>query len=164
MEISRQTEICQEARFVLWALRCAVAGARGDQEAQAELARGFELADVPETADAFRRLALALTSFQWPLPVWHHPRCSCVSTEEMCVLRALSEVAERQKQSDPRPVLWWRLLLPAEGIAAVDAAARGWLLVLERAGVVFPRPAELVECLQPLEAVAQPAPPAMRIH
>jgi hypothetical protein len=155
MEISRQTEICQEARFVLWALRCAVAGARGDQEAQA---------DVPETADAFRRLALALTSFQWPLPVWHHPRCSCVSTEEMCVLRALSEVAERQKQSDPRPVLWWRLLLPAEGIAAVDAAARGWLLVLERAGVVFPRPAELVECLQPLEAVAQPAPPAMRIH
>ncbi|MEJ0100199.1 MAG: hypothetical protein WDO12_10875 [Pseudomonadota bacterium] len=163
MDTSRQAEICQEARFVLWALRCLVAGARGDEDAQEELAQGFELADVPETAGAFGRLADALCAVQWPLPVWHHPRCSCVSAEEMCVLRALAETAERQRHTDPRPAQWWLLLLSADGVRIVDAAARSWLAVLERAGVVFPSPAELLECLQPLEVVAEPA-PLMRVH
>lgn len=157
METSRQVEICQEARFVLWALRCAIAAVRGDAQAEAELARGFELADVPETSIAFRRLATALGAVQWRAPAWHHPQCGCVSTEEMCVLRALAEAAERERTGDPRPGQWWLLLLPAALVADADAIARGWLAALERAGVVFPAPPELMECLQPLETVAGPA-------
>ncbi len=158
IETSRQAEICQEARFVLWALRCAVAAGRGAEEAAAELTLGFELADVAETAAAFRGFAAELCAVQWPLEVWHHPRCCCISTQEMFILQALAQAAERHRQADSAHGHWWRLLLPANHIAAVDAAAREWLGVLERAGVVFPSPAELVECLRPLEGLTEPAP------
>lgn len=157
IETSRQAEICQEARFVLWALRCAVAAGRGEEGAEAELRLGFDLADVPETAESFREFAAVLCNLHWPLTVWHHPRCGCVSTEEMFILRALADTAERQRHGDPGYGHWWRLLLQVEAIPAVDAGARAWLGSLERAGVVFPSQAELVECLRPIEGLAEPS-------
>lgn len=163
MESARQVEICQEARFVLWALRCAMAIARGDQATRAELELGLELADVPETTAAFREFTGRLCALEWPREVWHHQRCGCVSTEEMCILQALAETALRQRRAVPGSAHWWRLLLPGASIPAIDAAARAWLAALHRAGVVFPAPLELLECLQPLERLAGPA-PAARIH
>jgi hypothetical protein len=157
IETSRQAEICQEARFVLWALRCAVAAARGEEGAEAELRLGFDLADVPETTAAFREFATVLGGLDWPPTVWHHPRCGCVSTEEMFILRALADTAERQRSGETGQGHWWRLLLQVEAIQAVDAGARAWLASLHRAGVVFPSQAELVECLRPIEALAEPS-------
>lgn len=157
VETSRQAEICQEARFVLWALRCAVAAERGEAGAEAELQLGFELADVPETAASFRDFAAVLCNLDWPLTVWHHPRCCCVSTEEMFILRALADTAERQRRGEMGQGLWWHLLLQVDAIAAVDGGARAWLGALERAGVVFPSQAELVECLRPIEGLAEPS-------
>lgn len=163
MEGARQFEICQEARFVLWALRCAIARGRGETGADAEISRGFELADVPETTPAFLAFGHLLASVEWHETVWHHPQCRCVSTEEMWVLRALAECTEPLHGATPAAIRWWRLLLPAAAIPAVVAAARSWLAVLERAGVVFPSPAELLECLVPLEGLAGPARVA-RLH
>lgn len=157
IDTQRQAEICQEARFVLWALRCAVAARRGEEGAEAELILGFNLADVPETAPAFRDFAAVLCGLDWPLTVWHHPRCCCVSTEEMFILRALADTAERQRAGDPGQGHWWRLLLQVEAVAPVEGRARAWLRVLERAGVVFPSQAELVECLRPIEGLSEPA-------
>jgi hypothetical protein len=158
IDTSRQAEICQEARFVLWALRCAVAAAAGEAGAEAELTLGFALADVAETAPAFRDFAGALSVVEWPDAVWHHPRCCCVSTEEMFILRALADTAERQRRGEAGHGHWWLLLLNVPAIPAVDAGARAWLRVLERAGVVFPSQAELVECLRPMEGLMEPAP------
>jgi hypothetical protein len=157
IDTQRQAEICQEARFVLWALRCAVAAERGEAGAEAELSLGFDLADVPETAGAFRDFAAVLGRLEWPLTVWHHPRCGCVSTEEMFILRALADTAERQRSGEPGQGQWWRLLLRVDAIAAVDAGAREWLRALARAGVVFPSQSELVECLRPIEGLSEPA-------
>lgn len=163
MESTRQVEICQEARFVLWALRCAMAIGRGEAAAEAELALGFELADVPETRATFAEFAARLAAFDWPETVWHHQRCGCVSSEEMSVLQALAETAMRQRRGEAGATHWWRLLIPVASIPSIDAAARDWLSVLNRAGVVFPSPAELLECLQPLENLAGPA-RAARVH
>jgi hypothetical protein len=157
IDTQRQAEICQEARFVLWALRCAVAAQRGEEGAEAELRLGFDLADVHETAPAFRDFAEVLCSLEWPHTVWHHPRCGCVSTEEMCILRALADAAERERNDDQGPGHWWRLLLQVDAIASVDGRARAWLGALGRAGVVFPSQAELVECLRPIEGLAEPS-------
>ena len=93
----------------------------------------------------------------------NHQRCGCVSNEEMFILQALAETAINQRHAEGGFTHWWRLLVPAEDVAPVDAAARAWLAVLNRAGVVFPSPAELVECLQPLHDMAEPA-PAVRMH
>jgi hypothetical protein len=81
----------------------------------------------------------------------------------MFVLQALADTAARQRRGEEDRSPWWRLLLPVEAIAAVEAAAGAWLAALYGAGVVFPTPAELVECLQPMEGIAEPAPVA-RVH
>lgn len=163
MDMARQFEICQEARFVLWAVRCAVARFRGEHDAGVELERGFELADVPETTGAFLAFSRSLCAVDWPPTTWHHPRCCCVSNEEMLVLQALAEAAHRLRTGNVAPPPLWRLLLPAVAIAAIDAAARNWLATLERAGVLFPAPEELLECLRPMEGLAEPA-MAGRLH
>lgn len=164
LDAVRQFEICQEARFVLWALRCAIATGRGDTAAPAELARGFELADVPETAASFQQLSGVLGAMNWSPEVWHHPRCSCVSNEEMLILRTLAETAAALRRGDPRPARTWQALVPLRAVGALDLAARAWLAVLQRAGVVFPQPAELMECLEPLESLVEPAPRMAQVH
>lgn len=150
-------ETRQEARFVLWALRTANCGLQGEEAAGMELARGFSLAGVEETIAAFQDFARALFAMSWPLTVWHGPRCGCISTEEVFVLNALAEAAARQRDGDEGAAQWWRLLLPAGRIAAVDAAARLWLSQLERSGVAFPGPQQLHHCMRPLEHIAGPA-------
>lgn len=157
MEPMRQFEICQEARFVLWALRCAVARFRGEREADGELERGFELADVPETTASFLAFSQCLCAVEWPAATWHHPRCCGVSTEEMVVLHALSEAAHRMRLGEAAATPLWRLLLPAAAIGMVESAARGWLATLERAGIRFPAPDELLESLGPMERMTEPA-------
>lgn len=156
-DTARQLEVCQEARFVLWALRCAVARHDDDREAAAEISRGFELADVSETSLAFWEFAEALRSIVWAETVWHDPRCCCVSTEEVFLLQALAETSERLRQSEVQPAQWWRVLIPAKSIAIVDRMARAWLDALDRAGVVFPLRGELVDSLRPLENMMTPA-------
>lgn len=158
------SEICQEARFVLWALRCAMAASRGDDTADAELARGFALADVCETAPAFAALTQALCAAEWTPLAWHHPRCGCVSAEEMCVLQALADTAERQRQDGAGRGLWWSLVLPARLEVMVDRAATEWLAALHRAGVVLPTPSELADCLQPLERLASHSSGMRTVH
>lgn len=150
----------QEARFVLWALRSAVCDARGDEEAANELAMGFALAGVSGTIDSFVTFARALLDMEWPLAVWHGPRCTCVSSEEVLILNSLAETAARLRQQDPCVAQWWRLVLPTDRIAAVDRAARIWLAELERSGVSFPEPGPLHSCLAPLEKLSGPA----RVH
>jgi len=159
MDPSRQFEIRQEARFVLWALRCAVAQERGDVAAAGELQRGFELADVIETSTPFRQLAVALCSVDWPATVWHDPQCCCVSYEELFMLQALADACERQHIGDGSPSAWWRVLVPQTRVATVDVAARCWLRALHAAGVSFPHPRELIESLGQLEQLAAPARP-----
>lgn len=157
MSALRELEIRQEARFVLWALRSAMAGARGDEAAGTELARGFTLVGVSGTAGTFTDFTRALFAVDWDISVWHGPRCCCVSTEEVFVLNALAEAAERQRRATAGPAQWWRLVLPPDRIAAVDAAARTWLQELERAGVRFPPPDMLDACLRPVQNIAEPA-------
>lgn len=163
MDAGRQFEIRQEARFVLWALRCAVAHERGDAAAHAELLRGFELADVLETAAPFREFVRVLCSVEWTPAAWHHPQCSCVSNEELIVLQALADTWERLRCGDSCPGTWWQVLVPASVAGRLDADARLWLDALRGAGVAFPRSAELIESLRLLENMAQPA-AAAQLH
>lgn len=163
MSSMRELQTRQEARFVLWALRSALCGARGDESCARELELVFDLAGVADTSASFHALARTLFAVDWPLAAWHGPRCGCMSTEEFFVLNALAEVAARQRQHDANPAAWWRAVLPAQHIAAVDAAARSWLAELECAGVAFPTPEHLHACLRPLESIAGPA-PAMPVH
>lgn len=153
----RRFEIRQEARFVLWALRCAVAHDRGDVCAESELRRGFELADVMETAASFRGFALALCSVQWAPAVWHDPQCGCVSSEELLMLQALADACERQRMGDENPSAWWLVLMPTANVGHLDHVARSWLRALQAAGVSFPQPRELIESLGQLESIAGPA-------
>lgn len=150
-------ETRQEARFVLWALRTAHCGMQGEPGAGMELLRGFSLAGVAGSMGAFQDFVRALFAMQWPLTVWHGPQCGCVSTEEVFVLNALAEAAARQRDGNAGAAQWWRLLLPARRIGAVDAAARVWLSQLELAGVAFPGPQQLHSCMRPLEYIAGPA-------
>lgn len=159
----RQFEICQEARFVLWALRCAVAWSRGEPEARTELQRGFELADVPETTTSFLEFSRRLCAVTWEPTTWHHPRCCCVSPQELLMLQALSGAAHRLRRGDAAAVPLWHMLVPDHAVEAVDASAREWLVALDRAGIRFPAPEELLECLRPLEAITAPA-GSHRIH
>jgi hypothetical protein len=163
MSSLRELEIRQEARFVLWALRSAIAGLCGDADASADLVRGFALAGVSATTHAFGALASELFASEWSVEVWHGPRCCCVSAEEVFVLNALAEAAERQRLAEVAPAHWWRLILPAERVAAVDDAARTWLHELAIEGVVFPGPELLHSCLRPLENIAGPV-TAARVH
>lgn len=157
MSTLRDLETRQEARFVLWALRSAICRVRGDEEAGTELARGFALAGVAATTDTFEDFTRALFAMEWPLEVWHGPRCCCISNEEVFILNALAETAARQRLRDDTAAQWWRLVLPAERIGAVDTAARTWLSGLAGAGVEFPAPDHLHNCLAPLQLLAGPA-------
>jgi len=153
----RHVEIRQEARFVLWALRCAVARLRGDPAIEQEIERGFEIADVTETVVEFWALAEALYAVAWSHAVWHDPRCCCASSEELLILQALAEVAERLRNGQPEPACRWRVILPDVSVEVVDASARAWIEVLDRAGVVFPPMGELIDSLGPLQNIARPA-------
>jgi hypothetical protein len=153
----RQLEIRQEARFVLWALRCGMARQSGDPVIEAEIHRGFELADVLETRDEFWRFAEALAAVPWSHCAWHDPRCCCASSEELLVLQALAEVAERCRNGHEQVAGWWRMILPANSVERVDGCAREWISALSRAGVEFPAMHELIESLGPLSNLAQPA-------
>lgn len=163
MDPRRELEIRQEARFVLWALRCAVSRSRGDYEAEAEIAWGFQMADVLDTSVEFWNFAEVLCSIGWSLAAWHDPRCGCISTEEIVMLQALAETAERQRTEQVEPGMWWRTLVPAGTVPSIDAQARAWLKSLERAGVKFPCQGELVTGLRQLENLMEPA-GAMRLH
>ncbi len=163
MDAQRELEIRQEARFVLWALRCAVSRSRGDFEAEAEIAWGFQMADVLDTSVEFWNFADALCSIGWSLAAWHDPRCGCISTEEIVMLQALAETAERQRQQQAEPAVWWRTLVPNSAVPSIDAQARSWLDALDRAGVQFPCQGELVSGLRPLENLMEPA-GALRLH
>ncbi|MEJ0098445.1 MAG: hypothetical protein WDO12_01320 [Pseudomonadota bacterium] len=159
----REVEIRQEARFVLWALRCAVLRSYGNSDAEAELARGFELARVSETLSQFWSLASALISVDWSPAVWHEPWCCCASNEELIILQAMAESAERLRGEQAEPAWRWRTIVPATSVGLIDAMARSWIAALDRAGVMFPRSAELVQSLRPLENITQPAGMA-RLH
>lgn len=159
----QELQVRQEARFVLWALRCAMGGERGEEGAAGDLARGFALLGVSDTAGSFQDFVRALFAMDWSLEVWHGQRCCCVSAQEVFVLNALAETAQRQRHADAQPAQWWQLVLPVERIAAIDAAARVWLMELEEAGVVLPGPDLLETCLRPLQNIAAPATSA-RVH
>jgi hypothetical protein len=163
MDAQREFEIRQEARFVLWALRCAVSRSRGDFEAEAEIAWGFQMADVLDTSVEFWNFADVLCSIGWSLAAWHDPRCGCISTEEIVMLQALAETAERQRRQQLEPAAWWRTLVPNNTVTSIDAQARCWLNALDRAGVKFPGQGELVTGLRQLENLVEPA-GAMRLH
>jgi hypothetical protein len=147
----------REARFVLWALRSAIAFDHGDERAQAEIMRGFELADVMETSRAFWEFAATLCALRWEHTVWHDPRCGCMSTEETIVLRALAESASELRGDSGRPLQWWSLLLPADAIQAIHVAASAWVRELDRAGVVLPAAHDLARSIHPLENLVEPA-------
>lgn len=163
MSSLQELQVRQEARFVLWALRCAMGGERGEEGAAGDLARGFALLGVSETSASFQDFVRALAAMDWSMEVWHGQRCCCVSTQEVFVLNALAEAAQRQRLADARPAQWWQLVLPAGRIAAIDAAARLWLVELEEAGVILPGPDLLETCLRPLQNIAEPASSA-RVH
>ncbi len=163
MDSQRELAIRQEARFVLWALRCAVSRSRGDFEAEAEIAWGFHMADVLDTSVEFWNFADALCAIGWSLAAWHDPRCGCISTEEIVLLQALAETAERQRRQQLEPATWWRTLVPNHVVPSIDAQARSWLEALDRAGVKFPCQGELVTGLRQLENLVEPA-GAMRLH
>jgi hypothetical protein len=163
MDAQRELEIRQEARFVLWALRCAVSRSRGDFDAEAEIAWGFRMADVQGTSEEFWNFAEVLCSIGWSLAAWHDPRCGCISSEEIAMLQALAETAERQRRQQMEPAMWWRTLVPNSTVSSIDSQARSWLDALERAGVRFPCQDELVTGLRQLENLVEPAGP-LRLH
>jgi hypothetical protein len=163
MDAQRALAIRQEARFVLWALRCAVSRSRGDDEAEAEIAWGFQMADVQATTTEFWNFADVLCAIGWSPAAWHDPRCGCISTEEIVMLQALAETAERQRRQQVEPAVWWRTLVPDNTVQSIDAQARSWLHALDRAGVKFPCQGELVTGLRQLENLVEPA-GAIRLH
>ncbi len=153
-----EVEIRQEARFVLWALRCcALDHQRANPDVHGDIARGFELADALETLPSFRAFALHLQAAA-PGVVWHGPACGCVSSSEMHVLHALAQVADHLRAATAAPADWWRILLPAAQRGQVDGWARHWLAELNRAGIEYPGTTRLIEALTPLQMLAEETP------
>jgi len=147
-----EVEIRQEARFVLWALRWCALDHQGDSEqAKAEIARGFELADASEAAASFWEFARCLCQCASSSLVWHGPVCGCVSSGEMHVLHALAQVADHERHAIAGASPWWRVLVPAARLEQVDALARRWLAQLHRAGIEYPGATRLIEALGPLQ-------------
>ena len=141
---------------MLWALRYAMAHVGGNAEAEDQINRGFELADVMETRTAFWALARVLAAMDWS-SVWHAPCCCSTSSEELLVLQAIAESGERHRSGQAEPAAWWRLIVPPDAIGELDRSARAWIEALEQAGVVFPRMNDLIESLEPLHAIARQA-------
>jgi hypothetical protein len=153
-----EVEIRQEARFVLWALRwCALGHQWDNEQAQAEIGRGFELADASETVAAFREFGRVLCQSA-PSLVWHGPACGCVSSGEMHVLHALAQVADHRREEVAAPAQWWRVLVPAALVDPIDRLARQWLAQLHRAGIEYPGAARLIEALSPLQVLTDDMP------
>lgn len=150
MDAAREIEIREEARFVLWALRCCAARSQGEGF-EAELLQGFELADVEETTAAFRRFAHALCQHAAGRVTWHGPRCACLSFGEILILQALATSGESLGEADIAPAPWWSGVVALHAAPVVDRLARHWLGALQRAGIRFPRPAELVVSLSALD-------------
>lgn len=146
-----EVEIRQEARFVLWALRCCALDRMGtNQPAREEIVRGFELADASETTASFWEFARCLCRAATSGLVWHGPACGCVSSGEMHVLHALAQVADHERSAVAAPSHWWRVLVPAVQLEQVDQLARRWLAELCRAGIQYPGATQLVGALTPL--------------
>ncbi len=157
MDGTPELEIREEARFVLWALRCCVSARMEGESYLYELAQGFEVADVAETRAVFCRFAEALQTHARGTVTWHGPRCGCVSFGELFVLQAMATASERLKESGSEPAPWWNGVVEANATLLVDGLARQWLEALENAGIIFPRPAELVVSLAALEQLVGPA-------
>jgi hypothetical protein len=157
-EALSEVEIRQEARFVLWALRwCALDQQSDNNQAHAEITRGFELADASEAAASFWEFARCLCAASTAL-VWHGPVCGCVSSGEMHVLHALAQVADHERAAIAAPSPWWRVLVPAGRLEQVDGLARRWLAQLHRAGIEYPGAARLIEALSPLQNLTEEMP------
>jgi hypothetical protein len=148
---NRELEIREEARFALWALRCCAAARNRGDAFLSELSRGFDLADVTETSAEFRRFADLLCSCSEGRVTWHDPRCACLSPGELSILQALATSVERLDEQAVSPAPWWNGVIDACAASPVDRLAREWLSSLQRAGIRFPRPAELVVSLVALE-------------
>jgi hypothetical protein len=157
-EALSEVEIRQEARFVLWALRWCALDHQGDNEqARAEIVRGFELADASEAASSFWEFARCLCSAASTV-VWHGPVCGCVSSGEMHVLHALAQVADHERGAIAAPSVWWRVLVPAARLEQIDGLARRWLGQLHRAGIEYPGATRLIEALNPLQNLMEEMP------
>jgi hypothetical protein len=163
MDDYQELLIREEARFVLWALRCAAAAEAGDDDARAELERGFELVDVAETNDAFAAFALALCRGGTGRIEWHEPACACVSAPEMAVLHQLATIAARLHAAEADADRGWEALVPAVLAPRVDRLARGWLLSLREAGICFPEPSQMIASLSALQNFIEP-PPSARLQ
>lgn len=158
-EALSEVEIRQEARFVLWALRwCALDHESNNEQARAEIVRGFELADASEAAASFWEFGRYLCQSASPAVVWHGPVCGCVSSGEMHVLHALAQVADHERAAIAAPSAWWRVLVPATRLEQVDALARSWLAQLHRAGIEYPGAMRLIEALSPLQNLTEEMP------
>lgn len=159
-----EVEIRQEARFVLWALRCCALLHNGNNRAaQGEIVRGFEIADALETLGSFREFGVFLQEAAKGV-VWHGPACGCISSGEMHVLHALSQVADHQRDAAVTPSQWWRVLVPAVHLDRIEILARRWLADLGRAGIEYPGVNRLIEALTPLHMLMDETPghrPAM---
>jgi hypothetical protein len=153
----REVEIRQEARFVLWALRTAVANHHGYREARLEVLNSFRLSGIEATRHRFWRFADALAQVGWAPTVWHDPCCGCASTEEILVLQALAETRARLCNGLRGAGQKWSALVSPEHTALIDLAARGWLMALQACGVEYPRPNELITCLGSLSVLSEPA-------
>lgn len=147
MQADRELEIREEARFALWALRCCAAARSRGEAFISELSRGFELADVTETSREFRRFAELLCHCADGRVTWHEPRCACLSLGELFILQALATAGERLGEHATAPAPWWNGVMDSRAASQVDDLARCWLVSLQRAGIRFPRPAELVVSL-----------------
>jgi hypothetical protein len=158
-ELMTEVEIRQEARFVLWALRWCALARQGDEPlAQDEVSRGFDMAQAREVAVSFWEFADCLCRCVSSGLVWHGPACTCVSSGEMNVLHALAQVAGDLRSGAPAPALWWRGIVPASRLPLVDGLARLWLGQLQRAGIDFPGPTQLIEAMTPLHNLVEEGP------
>lgn len=153
-ESHSEVEVRQEARFVLWALRCCVLVRDGDNERlSGQIDRGFELADASETVSAFREFGTSLYQAASAAVIWHGPECGCISSGEMHVLHALAQVADHRREQVVEPSQWWRVVVPAARVAQIDQLARQWLAQLHRAGIEYPGTTRLIEALTPLQSL-----------
>jgi hypothetical protein len=140
----REVLLRQEARFVLWILRCGAAAAAGRDDERNLLERGLAQASASATARACWRLSEALCLLGSDRIDWHHPQCDCVSSGEMAVLHALASVAAQLEPTEQPPEQWWGVIVPMESVLFVDRLARTWLIQLHRAGIGYPTPPQLL--------------------
>lgn len=154
MSESREVLMRREARYVLWALRCAMRAARGDEEAADSLGEQAETFAVTLACEPFIRL---VRSLQTAASVdWHDPDCGCVSSGEMALLQALASPPEEA----PVHGGWWPLVIATGSTEGAREAARDWLRCLAAAGLCFPHAdALLATVIEPIgNLVEVPAP------